>query len=53
MKYVEHVPRKLPDGQVLFHNRVHAQWQNHLPGVNGFRAWTQPSEDLPKKCGAL
>ena len=40
LAYLDHIPRKLPLGRVLVHNRVHAQWENQPPGVNGFRVWT-------------
>jgi hypothetical protein len=40
LDYLTHVPNKLPFGKALVHNRVHAQWENQTPGINGFRAWT-------------
>ena len=49
MRYIGNgVPRKVPEGRVLVHNRV-----SHGPrtpvGVRGFRAWTQPvdADDPP------
>jgi hypothetical protein len=56
-KYIWSVPKQIPEGWVLFHNRVHAQWDNHVPGVNGFRAWFTKSElselplAMPCDCG--
>jgi hypothetical protein len=40
LDYLDRVPRKLPLGKALVHNRVHALWENQTPGINGFRAWT-------------
>jgi hypothetical protein len=41
------LPRKLPgDGKVIVHNRVWAQWEDQLPGLRGFRAWTAPKQGL-------
>jgi hypothetical protein len=40
LEYLDHIPRKLPLNRTLVHNRVDAQWENHPPGLNGFRAWT-------------
>jgi hypothetical protein len=52
MRYLSRIPRKLPQGQVLVHNRV----QPASPiGMNGFRIWRQSLADKPKlticKCG--
>jgi hypothetical protein len=48
-KYIWNVPKKIPEGWILFHNRVHAQWDDQAPGVNGFRAWLTKDElsELP------
>ena len=43
------LPRKLPgDGKVIVHNRVWAQWEDQLPGLRGFRAWTAPKQGLKR-----
>jgi hypothetical protein len=52
MHYLRHMPRKLPDGKVLVHNRFRPV--RHI-GLNGFRIWLQSPEDDPKlvvcECG--
>jgi hypothetical protein len=40
LQYLNHVPRKIPLGRVIVHNRVHALFENQPPGMNGFRTWT-------------
>jgi hypothetical protein len=47
MRYVETVPKQLPEGRVLVHNHVIPQRQL---GMNGFRAWTQPLDDSLVEC---
>ena len=48
-KYYANIPRTLPkDGKVIVHNRVHAQWEDQFPGCDGFRAWTEPKQNLSK-----
>jgi tRNA (Thr-GGU) A37 N-methylase len=36
-KYLDHMPRKIPAGKVLFHNGVVACDTKQRPNVNGFR----------------
>jgi hypothetical protein len=44
LHYIKRIPRVLPVGEVLVHNRVVPQ---RPLGLNGFRAWTQkPSDSL-------
>ena len=38
MRYINSIPRKLPEGRVLVHNRVRPA---RPLGTGGFRAWTQ------------
>jgi hypothetical protein len=52
MQYLRYIPRKLPAGKLLVHNKVRPV--KHI-GLNGFRIWLQSPEDDPKlvvcKCG--
>jgi hypothetical protein len=44
MKYLFHMPRKIPEGKVVVHNRV----KPASPiGTNGFRIWLQSPSDDP------
>jgi hypothetical protein len=44
MKYLGYVPRKVPEGKVVVHNRV----KPASPiGMNGFRIWIQSPSDEP------
>ena len=48
------VPKKVPEGRVIVHNRVHAVYVDQLPGINGFQVWTQlpdPKELIECNCG--
>jgi hypothetical protein len=45
MKYLGCMPRKIPEGKVVVHNRVKPAWPI---GTNGFRIWLQSSSDDPK-----
>jgi hypothetical protein len=45
MTYLRHVPRKLPEGKVLVHNRVRPA---SPIGLNGFRIWLESLSDNPK-----
>jgi hypothetical protein len=47
MRYVSHIPKKLPNGKVLVHNHVFPQ---RVLGANGFRAWTQTLDDTLEVC---
>jgi len=47
IRYVAHIPRKLPEGKVLVHNHVFPQ---RVLGANGFRAWTQKLDDTLEVC---
>jgi hypothetical protein len=47
MRYINSIPRKLPEGRVLVHNRVHPV---RPLGRNGFRAWTQIMDDTIEPC---
>jgi hypothetical protein len=45
MEYLHAIPREIPPGRVLVHNRVRAIWVNQEQGHNGFRFWlAEPSE---------
>jgi len=46
MRYVNGVPKSVPEGQVLVHNHVTHE-PNTPIGLNGFRAWLQPMTDDP------
>jgi len=55
MRYVgRHVPKSVPAGRVLVHNRVRHD-ADTPPGVNGFRAWTEEEGENPRlvpcECG--
>ena len=39
MEYLNQIPRTVPPGKVLAHNRVRAIWLNQEQGRNGFRFW--------------
>jgi hypothetical protein len=41
------VPRTIPPGRVLAHNHIQ-HTSNTVCGVNGFRAWTWPKENVPR-----
>ena len=45
LDYVTGIPKVLPEGTVLVHNSVIPQ---RVLGRNGFRAWTQPLDDIPR-----
>ena len=50
MRYVTGIPRKMPAGLILVHNRVQPV---HPIGLNGFRAWlAKPAKEyVPCNCG--
>jgi hypothetical protein len=41
--YIDRIPKRLPQGEVLVHNRV-------VPGSNGFLAWTQALHSRVESC---
>ena len=44
-RYLPYMPRSIPDGKILVHNRV----KPVSPiGRNGFRIWLQPPSDEPR-----
>ena len=47
MRYINSIPRKLPEGRVLVHNRVRPA---RPLGTGGFRAWTQIKDDTIEPC---
>jgi hypothetical protein len=57
MHYIARLPRKLPKGRVIVHNRVHALWEDQPLGYHGFRAWTVTAREAaqegwkPCRCG--
>lgn len=52
-RYVSRIPRAVPAGMVLVHNHVRPDGPDHLPNVNGFRAWlaTPEPQYVPCSCG--
>jgi hypothetical protein len=40
LNYISWVPKALPDGEMLVHNRVKPMSASTRPGTNGFRVWT-------------
>ena len=44
-RYLPYIPRKIPDGKILVHNRVRPV---SPIGLNGFRIWTQLLTDEPR-----
>jgi hypothetical protein len=42
----DHVPEEIPEGWVLAHNRVYAQWDDQPPGLKGFLAWFHAKDAL-------
>ncbi len=47
MNYLRSLPRAVPEGQCLVHNRVRPA---HPLGMNGFRAWLEPPNDTLTSC---
>jgi hypothetical protein len=47
MRYINSIPRKLPEGRVLVHNRARPA---RPLGTGGFRAWTQILDDTIEPC---
>ena len=45
--YLDQLPERVPDDQVLVHNRV---WPRVALNENGFRAWLQHSADELEVC---
>jgi hypothetical protein len=54
LDYLSTVPRSVPKGRVLIHNRVEAIAEDQPPGANGFRAWADkhpPDNAVVCNCG--
>jgi hypothetical protein len=53
IRYISHVPKKIPPGRVLMHNHI-MHGPNWPSGINGFRFWTgtKPYDGfVPCPCG--
>ncbi len=43
-RYIPYIPRNVPEGRIVVHNRVQSTTEHGtslVPGMNGFRAWTE------------
>ena len=45
-RYLAHVPKTVPPGRIVIHNRVQCT-PGQVPGVRGFRAWTDVPDGNP------
>ena len=45
--YLDQLPKRVPEDQVLVHNRV---WPRIALNANGFRAWLQSPADYLEVC---
>ena len=44
------LPTVVPEGKVLVHNNVRPNTKDQVPGVRGFRAWTEKPSPLLIRC---
>jgi hypothetical protein len=48
--YLGVLPTVVPQGKVLVHSNVRPQTKDQIPGVRGFRAWTEKPSRLLVSC---